>query len=110
MALSVADDGLVENPIARDDLVEVDLRRTGLVDWSNFGGGDGLIDLALLSVAWSVNLVVHLVVFWGGWTLWVREAGDEGELIRKVRYRRKRQALADAERQLAEGRAALGVE
>jgi hypothetical protein len=47
MVLSVADHGLVENPIARDDLVEVDLRRTGFIDWSNVsGGGDGVIELA----------------------------------------------------------------
>ena len=100
----------MEFPIAEDDLVQVELRRSGFVDWNYLaGGGDGLIEIAVGLVAWVGNWSVHWVVFWGGWTLRVWEIGEDDKvrLIRKVRYRRKRHALADVERQLREGRAAL---
>lgn len=100
----------MEFPIADDGLVQVELRRSGFVDWNYLaGGGDGLIEIAVALVAWMGNWIVHLVVFWGGWTLRVWEVGEDDKvrLIRKVRYRRKRHALADVERQLQEGRAAV---
>ncbi|WP_405061598.1 hypothetical protein OG474_08095 [Kribbella sp. NBC_01505] len=101
----------MEYPIAQDDLVQVELRRSGFVDWNYLAGGaDGLIELAVALVAWLINWFVHCVVFWGGWTLRVWEVGDDDmvRLIHKQRYRRKRHALADVDRQLREGRASLG--
>lgn len=100
----------MEFPIAEDDLVKVELRRSGFVDWNYLeGGGDGLIEIAFALVAWMSNWIVHWVLFWGGWTLRIWEVGEDDKvrLIRKVRYRRKRYALADVERQFQEGRAAV---
>ncbi|MFK4087047.1 hypothetical protein ACI2LF_23265 [Kribbella sp. NPDC020789] len=104
------DDGVVEYPIAQDELIQVELRRSGFVDWNYLaGGGDGLMEIAFALLAWLANWIVHVIVFWGGWTLRVWEVGDEDKvrLIRKVRYRRKRHALADVDRLFQEGRAAV---
>jgi hypothetical protein len=44
-----------------------------------------------------INVLVHYLIFWGGWTIRV----DAGDRSSKTRYRSKRAALADLDRQRA---------
>jgi hypothetical protein len=79
-----------------DNLVR--LHRSGWADWQY-----DAVDLAepltlvLLPVAFLANVITHLLVFRGGWTISVPVDGQAR--ARKARYRSKAHALADLERQ-----------
>jgi hypothetical protein len=79
------------------DDVEVELRRSGFADWAYDYAFDHLITWPLALVAFFGNLLTHLLVFRGGWTLHIRANGN----YRKVRYPSKAAAVADLERQRA---------
>ncbi|GAA0609063.1 hypothetical protein GCM10009534_49710 [Kribbella sandramycini] len=66
------------------------------------GGSGEPVELLVMPVLWLLSWFVHLVFFLGGWTLYVWEVGDDGKVVRKVRYRRKKHARADAGRVLNE--------
>lgn len=68
-----------------------------MFDLETGGDGDGLGCLFMLA-GLVVGFLVHLLVFRGGWTMYVYV---DDELARKVRYRRKSAAVADTERQKA---------
>jgi hypothetical protein len=97
----------VEPPIASDDLVEVDLRRSGFIDWNYSSGTGEAVELVLYPLAWLLNWLINLIVFHGGWTIRVYRAGSDSKPISKTRYRRKANALADVERQMQLARAAV---
>ncbi|MEV8377128.1 hypothetical protein AB0P21_30585 [Kribbella sp. NPDC056861] len=79
-----------------DELVR--LHRSGWVEWNYLeGGGDGLIEIVIALAALLANLLVHFLIFWGGWTIRV----TAGSRSWKTRYRSKRAALADLDRQRA---------
>ncbi|MEV0283936.1 MULTISPECIES: hypothetical protein [unclassified Kribbella] len=95
----------MEPPIASDDLVEVDLRRSGFIDWNYSSGTGDVVELILYPLAWFLNWLTNLVVFRGGWTIRVYRAGSDSKPISQARYRRKATALADVERQMRLARA-----
>ncbi|WP_410788750.1 hypothetical protein [Kribbella sp. C-35] len=77
--------------------VNIELRRSGFVDWiweNAFDHWIGIVVLVPLAVLG--NLLTHVLVFRCGWTLHV-SAGDY--YYKKVRYRSKAAAQADLERQ-----------
>ncbi|TWD82754.1 hypothetical protein FB561_3895 [Kribbella amoyensis] len=92
----------MDSPIATDCLVEVDLRRSGFIDWNYSSGTGDIAELILYPLAWLLNWLTHLIVFRGGWTIRVYRSGSG-----KTRYRRKTTALADVERQMRLARATL---
>jgi hypothetical protein len=77
--------------------VTVELRRSGFAEWTFDYLPAELLALALLPIAWLANVLTHVLVFGCGWTLHVYA----NENHRKVRYRRKADALADIDRQRA---------
>jgi hypothetical protein len=85
-----------DNEQVGDNLVR--LHRSGWADWQY-----DAVDLAepstwvLLPVAFLANVITHLLVFRGGWTISVSVGGQARAL--KTRYRSKARALADLERQ-----------
>lgn len=97
----------MEPPIAGDDLVEVDLRRSGFIDWNYSSGTGEAVELILDPLAWLLNWLTNLIVFHGGWTIRVYRAGSDSKPISKTRYRGKATALADVERQIRQARATL---
>ncbi|GAB2664353.1 hypothetical protein GCM10009743_45600 [Kribbella swartbergensis] len=101
------DHDYVQAPIAGDDLVEVELRRSGFVDWNYDLGNGHAVDLLVAPTLWLVNWLTHLTVFGGGWTLRVWRAGADGRPISKTTYRRKALALADVHRRMHLARATL---
>ncbi len=81
-------------------MVTVELRRSGFAQWTYEAAVDGsnvLWTLALIPVAFLGNVLTHVFVFRCGWTLHIYANGRH----RKVRYRRKADALADIDRQRA---------
>ncbi|TDO59926.1 hypothetical protein EV651_108274 [Kribbella sp. VKM Ac-2571] len=77
--------------------IDIELRRSGFVDWNwEFAFDHWIGIVVLLPLALLGNLLTHLLVFRGGWTLHV-SAGDY--YYAKVRYRSKAAAQADLERQ-----------
>ena len=79
--------------------VNVELRRSGFVDWNWEYAFDHWIGIVvLLPLALLGNLLTHVLVFRCGWTLHV-SAGDY--YYTKVRYRSKAAAKADIDRQKA---------
>lgn len=52
--------------------------------------------MVVAGVAFAVNLLIHLLVFRAGWT--IRVYVDNVQ-VRKLRYRSKKQALADLDNQ-----------
>ncbi len=66
-------------------MVTVELRRSGFAQWTYEAAVDGS------------NVLTHVFVFRCGWTLHIYANGRH----RKVRYRRKADALADIDRQRA---------
>jgi hypothetical protein len=84
-----------------DDIEQVQLDRSGWVDWDWFSGGDGgeiavfVFILLLVPATLLVNVFTHFVVFRGGWTIRVYA----GEVSWKTRYPSKKAALADLDRQ-----------
>lgn len=83
---------------AGDDQVEVELRRSGFIEWGDTGADPDGWGLLILLVLYLGNWLTNLIVFRGGWTLHVYVA-DRDNSRRKVRYRRKVDALADVDRQ-----------
>lgn len=95
-------------PVAGDELVEVELRRSGFVDWNYDQGFSGhAVELLVAPALWLGNWLIHLILFGGGWTLRVWRVGVDGRPISKTRYRRKAVALADVQRQMQLARATL---
>jgi hypothetical protein len=77
--------------------VTVHLERTGFVDLD--GGADaGAIGCILMIAGLVVGFLVHLIVFRGGWTMYVYV---DDQMASKIRYRSKSAAVADTERQKA---------
>lgn len=87
-----------EKEPAPDD-ERVILHRSGWVEWNYLsGGGDGLIEIVVALAALVVNVLVHFLIFWGGWTITSYVGEKNGQ---RTRYRSKRAALADLDRQRA---------
>lgn len=68
--------------------------RTGFVGWQP-GGGD--LDLVLALIGWAVNWVTNLLVFRGGWTVYVVDE-QSGKTAAKYRYAKRSTAEADVPR------------
>ncbi len=77
--------------------VTIELRRSGFAQWTYDYLPAELLALVLLPIALLANVLTHVLVFRGGWTLHIYA----NEHYRKVRYLRKADALADMERQRA---------
>lgn len=76
--------------------VDIQLRRSGFVEWGYEYANDFVALLILVPLTFLGNVLTHLLVFRCGWTLHV-SAGDY--YYKKVRYRSKGAAEADMERQ-----------
>ncbi|MEV6266177.1 hypothetical protein AB0L64_03360 [Kribbella sp. NPDC051936] len=76
--------------------VNVELRRSGFVEWCFVYADELWALLLLIPVAFVGNVLTHVLVFKCGWTLHV-SVGDH--YYRKVRYHSKAAAEADLERQ-----------
>lgn len=75
----------------------VQLERSGFVDLSGGADADGIGCIFMLA-GLAVGFLVHLIVFRGGWTMYVYV---DDQLASKIRYRRKSAAIADTDRQKA---------
>jgi hypothetical protein len=51
----------MEPPIASDDLMEVDLRRSGFIDWNYSPGTGDVVELMLYPLAWLLNWLTNLM-------------------------------------------------
>ena len=76
---------------------DFELRRSGFTEWAYDYVLDHLITWPLAVVAFVGNLLTHVLVFRGGWTLHLHADGR----YRKIRYPSKAAALADLEVQRA---------
>jgi hypothetical protein len=99
----------VQEPIASDGLVEVELRRSGFVDWNYDLGSGHAVEPLVAPTVWLVNWLTLLIVFGGGWMLRVWRTGVDGRPISQTRYRRKARALADVKYQIRLARATVVV-
>lgn len=78
-------------------VVDIEVRRSGFTDWAYDYVLDHLITWPLAVIAFVGNVLTHVLVFRGGWTLHVSANGR----CWKVRYPSKAAALADLDRQRA---------
>src|SRR6478672_198545 len=71
----------------------IEAHASGVIEWNyNTGGGpDGLVEVAVLAVAWLVNLTGR-VVFRFGWSLVVRDT--DLKRVARRRYRSRAAAVA----------------
>lgn len=93
---------VLQKQVGANEQVIVRIGRSGFTSWSGGGGADGVADLIATALLWAVNLLVHVFVFHGGWTLYIYNR-TYLRPIRKVRYRTRAAALADVGNQLALG-------
>jgi hypothetical protein len=77
--------------------VDIEVRRSGFTEWAYDYVFDHLLTWPLAVVALVGNLLTHLLVFRGGWTLHISVNGQ----YRKIRYPSKAAAMADLDRQRA---------
>ena len=75
--------------------MNIELRRSGFAEWAYEYAFEHLFTLPLAVVAFLGNVLTHLLVFRGGWTLHI----VANERYSKVRYKSKAEALADMDRQ-----------
>lgn len=68
--------------------------RSGFVGWQP-GGGD--LDLVLAPIGWTANWLTNLLVFRGGWTVYVVNQ-QTGKTAAKYRYAKRSAAEGDVRR------------
>lgn len=72
----------------------IELARSGKIDFGpDMGSGEDWSFL-VMPVLWLGSWLVHLLVFWGGWTVFVWR---DDEPVLKKRYRSRRRAAQAAE-------------